>query len=324
MGPGYTVRGSAVRARRDRDRRRRRCGCGPHRWRAGGRQGRRASTAAAPGSTCARSWRLRAPAGGVAGHRADARVHHGAARRAGHHRRPSRPSTAQTPLGTDPHGQPHRARSPARGARPHRPRRALRHQAVQRVPLRRRQRRRIERGVPARAGARAEGAGATRLTIELLFLDGEEATSARLGAAPTTPTAAGTTWRPRSRAGSLRTLEALVLVDMIGDRDLRIMREANSTPWLTDIVWAAARRAGLRRVLRRRSRRRSRTTTCRSSQAGVAVGRHHRPRLPRLAHRRRYAGAGLRPQPADRRRGPRPGVARYRAPAGQMSGKAAG
>jgi hypothetical protein len=32
---------------------------------------------------------------------------------------------------------------------------------------------------------------------------------------------------------------------MIGDRDLVIRRDANSTPWLTDLVWGAARRLEL-------------------------------------------------------------------------------
>ena len=36
----------------------------------------------------------------------------------------------------------------------------------------------------------------------------------------------------------------MILVDMIGDRDLHIMRESNSTPWLTDIIWARAARLG--------------------------------------------------------------------------------
>jgi glutaminyl-peptide cyclotransferase len=31
---------------------------------------------------------------------------------------------------------------------------------------------------------------------------------------------------------------------MIGDKNLNIRRESNSTPWLTDAVWAAARRLG--------------------------------------------------------------------------------
>ena len=47
------------------------------------------------------------------------------------------------------------------------------------------------------------------------------------------------------RDGSLASLKALVLVDMIGDRDLDIRRDTNSTPWLTELVWSAARRQKL-------------------------------------------------------------------------------
>jgi glutaminyl-peptide cyclotransferase len=43
------------------------------------------------------------------------------------------------------------------------------------------------------------------------------------------------------RDGSLKGVRALILVDMIGDRDLRIKREANSTRWLTDAIWSAAK-----------------------------------------------------------------------------------
>ena len=42
--------------------------------------------------------------------------------------------------------------------------------------------------------------------------------------------------------GTLKQIRAVVLVDMIGDRDLRILRESNSTPWMTDLIWAAAKR----------------------------------------------------------------------------------
>ena len=47
------------------------------------------------------------------------------------------------------------------------------------------------------------------------------------------------------RDGSLATLKALVLIDMIGDRDLDIRRDTNSTPWLTNVIWEAARRQDL-------------------------------------------------------------------------------
>jgi Zn-dependent M28 family amino/carboxypeptidase len=81
--------------------------------------------------------------------------------------------------------------------------------------------------------------------IELLFFDGEEAVR--------------TEWvDPDNRYGSryyvnaarmdgtLAAIHALILVDMIGDRDLRIKREAQSTGWLTDLVWGIAAGMGRR------------------------------------------------------------------------------
>ena len=35
-------------------------------------------------------------------------------------------------------------------------------------------------------------------------------------------------------------LKAMVLVDMIADRDLGMRRDSNSTKWLTDIIWGQA------------------------------------------------------------------------------------
>ncbi len=46
--------------------------------------------------------------------------------------------------------------------------------------------------------------------------------------------------------GRLKRIRAVVVVDMIGDRELDIRREAASTPWLTDLVWGSARRLGHR------------------------------------------------------------------------------
>src|SRR3954454_22144360 len=82
------------------------------------------------------------------------------------------------------------------------------------------------------------------LTIELLFLDGEEARM---------PEWAGTdnTYGSRHyvevarRDGTLAGLKALLLIDMIGDRDLDIRRDSNSTPWLTNVIWETARRQNL-------------------------------------------------------------------------------
>ena len=79
-------------------------------------------------------------------------------------------------------------------------------------------------------------------TIELLFLDGEEATGE---------------WRDPDhtygsrhyvevarQTGTLKSLKAMILLDMVGDRQLNIRRESTSTPWLTDIIWNTARRLG--------------------------------------------------------------------------------
>jgi Zn-dependent M28 family amino/carboxypeptidase len=82
------------------------------------------------------------------------------------------------------------------------------------------------------------------LTIELLFLDGEEAVNEVW--AGTDNTYGSRHYVDAGRKdGSLRTLKALLLVDMIGDRNLTIRKDSNSTPWLTDIIWEAARRQKL-------------------------------------------------------------------------------
>ena len=81
------------------------------------------------------------------------------------------------------------------------------------------------------------------LTIELLFLDGEEAVVEWEGTDHTYGSRHYV--EAAKRDGSLATLKALVLIDMIGDRDLRIRRDLNSTGWLTDIMWDAAKRLDL-------------------------------------------------------------------------------
>jgi glutaminyl-peptide cyclotransferase len=80
-------------------------------------------------------------------------------------------------------------------------------------------------------------------TIELLFLDGEEAfidwyvgDDNRYGSRHYVQEA--------TRTGDLARIKAMILVDMIGDRDLVIKREPTSTAWLTDIIWSAAKTLG--------------------------------------------------------------------------------
>ena len=83
-----------------------------------------------------------------------------------------------------------------------------------------------------------------RLPIELLFLDGEEAVVEWEG---TDHTYGSRYYVEAARKnGTLKTIKAFILVDMIGDKDLLIKRETNSTPSLMDAVLEAARRLGRR------------------------------------------------------------------------------
>src|SRR5258707_14353710 len=82
------------------------------------------------------------------------------------------------------------------------------------------------------------------MTLEPLSLDGENAgmpdwhgTDNTYGSRHYVETA--------RHDGSLAALKAMVLVDMIGDRDLDIRRDTNSTPWLTNVIWETARRQNL-------------------------------------------------------------------------------
>jgi len=81
-----------------------------------------------------------------------------------------------------------------------------------------------------------------KLTIWIAFFDGEEAFvqwSATDGTYGSRQMAA-----KLAVSGELKRVKAVVLADLIGDRNLRIKRESNSTSWLTELVWATASRLG--------------------------------------------------------------------------------
>ena len=78
------------------------------------------------------------------------------------------------------------------------------------------------------------------LPIELLFFDGEEAV---IDWKDNDHTYGSRYYVDAARKdGTLKDIRALILVDMIGDRDLRILREPRSTRWLTDTIWSAAKK----------------------------------------------------------------------------------
>jgi Zn-dependent M28 family amino/carboxypeptidase len=84
------------------------------------------------------------------------------------------------------------------------------------------------------------------LTTELLFLDGEEATLPDWDEHTTDHTYGSRHYvEAAQKDKTLSSLRAMILVDMIGDRGLEIKREQASTSWLTDAIWAAAKRLKL-------------------------------------------------------------------------------
>ena len=82
-----------------------------------------------------------------------------------------------------------------------------------------------------------------QLTYWLVFFDGEEAMREQWADDDNTYGSRHLVQK-LSSAGELGRIQAMILVDMIGDSDLVIHREAGSTPWLTDKVFNAAHRLG--------------------------------------------------------------------------------
>lgn len=77
-------------------------------------------------------------------------------------------------------------------------------------------------------------------TYWVVWFDGEEARESW--------TATDSLYGSRRLAAELaqagRLPRAMVVVDMIGDRNLGILRDTYSTPWLSDLLWATAARLG--------------------------------------------------------------------------------
>ena len=79
-------------------------------------------------------------------------------------------------------------------------------------------------------------------TLEFIFFDGEEAV--RDWTATDSVYGSRHDIDRRFDNGTLRELRALVLVDMVGDRDLRVLKETASTDWLKTIIWEVAQSQG--------------------------------------------------------------------------------
>src|SRR5438477_7651862 len=79
-------------------------------------------------------------------------------------------------------------------------------------------------------------------TLEFIFCDGEEAVVEWTDDDSVYGSRHDVDRRVRNR--SLIDLKAMILVDMIGDKNLNIKKEAQSTGWLKDIIWNKAQSMG--------------------------------------------------------------------------------
>ena len=79
-------------------------------------------------------------------------------------------------------------------------------------------------------------------TYELVWFDGEEAVVNWQGLDNTY----GSRYyvQAAQKANALASIKAMILVDMIGDKNLNLKREERSTKWLKDAIWGAAKRLG--------------------------------------------------------------------------------
>jgi len=80
------------------------------------------------------------------------------------------------------------------------------------------------------------------VSVWIAFLDGEEALVEWTDLDSTYGSRQMST--RLSLSNELKSVKAVILADMIGDRDLAIKRESQSTTWLTDLVWKTAKRLG--------------------------------------------------------------------------------
>jgi len=81
------------------------------------------------------------------------------------------------------------------------------------------------------------------LTVWIAFFDGEEAFN-RDWADPDNTYGSRELAARMALSGELGRVRAMVLADLVGNRRLRLKRESQSTPWLTDLVWSTAARLG--------------------------------------------------------------------------------
>ena len=80
-------------------------------------------------------------------------------------------------------------------------------------------------------------------TYEFVWFDGEEAVVSWVKGVDSTY---GSRYYVQAgkKANALASIKAMILVDMIGDKNLTLRRESASTTWLKDVIWGTAKKLG--------------------------------------------------------------------------------
>ena len=95
--------------------------------------------------------------------------------------------------------------------------------------------------------ARSVCARKNALTVWIAFFDGEEAFNEDWVDPDNTYGSRELAAR-MALSGELSRVRAMLLADLVGNHKLRLKRESQSTPWLTDLVWSTAARLGYGRI----------------------------------------------------------------------------
>ncbi|MEW6731118.1 MAG: M28 family peptidase [Acidobacteriota bacterium] len=82
-----------------------------------------------------------------------------------------------------------------------------------------------------------------KYTLWLVFFDGEEAMNGPWIEGDNTYGSRHMAER-LTKEGKIRDIKGMILLDMIGDRELNVVRDAYSTSWMSDIIWRTAARLG--------------------------------------------------------------------------------
>jgi glutaminyl-peptide cyclotransferase len=102
----------------------------------------------------------------------------------------------------------------------------------------------------AMAADSAAGRSKRRFTYQFVFFDGEESFCREWGDCLN---GKDNTYGSRhmverlKKEKSLNRINAMILLDMVGDKDLKIPREESSSRWIVDAIWATARELGYER-----------------------------------------------------------------------------